>query len=160
MTKSQGLSLLDIAPASEMIKIGEQEMPVYGISVKGVISLLQRFPMIQTWVSGGKLDPAKLLEMAPEALAAVIALGCRVEGEVGEQEAAKLSIETQIDIVEAIGRLTFSNGFGPFAQRILKLANLGAAVSQNYGRAPDTISQPQSSNSEPSGEPAPAPSGN
>lgn len=145
MTKEQGLSLLDIAPASERVKIGDdQYVQVIGVSAKGILSIFQRFPEIFTWVKGGgKVDIPQLLNQTPGALAAVIAAGCGLpNNEAAEETATNLPIETQLDLLEAIGRLTFKNGFGPFAQRMIDLA--AAAQSVNYGRAQDMRSRPQS----------------
>jgi hypothetical protein len=139
---SQGLSLLDIAPASENVLIStDTSLAVYGISVRDIIALLQRFPEAQQWISGGKLDTAHFIQTAPNAIAAVIAAGCKKFGnEEAEARAAELTIETQLDILEAVSRLTFRSGFGPFVQRITGAANLAAALSGNSGKAPDTNS--------------------
>ena len=152
MSKSQGLSLLDIAPASEQVEIGEASVTVYGVTVTQIIKLMERFPALQNWATSGEMDAKQLIDIAPGAIAAIIAAGCKVEGEEGEAKAISLSIETQMDIVEAIGRLTFKNGFGPFAQRLVRLATAGnEVVSLSSGRAQATKSQTPSSNSQPSG---------
>ncbi len=150
---SQGLSLLDIAPQSEDVKISEDTaLKVYGISVQDMVTLLQRFPEAQQWINGGKLDPAHFIKVAPHAIAAIAAAGCGLIGnEEAEKKAASLTIETQLDILEAIGRLTFRSGFGPFVQRITEVANLAAVVSGNSGKGPDMNSPPALTPSPPSG---------
>ena len=51
------------------------------------------------------------------------------------QAAGDLGLEIQFDILEAIGRLTFTRGFAPFAERIMALAN--AANSASFSKVPD-----------------------
>lgn len=150
---SQGLGLMDIEPQSEDVKVSEDKsLKVFGISFEDIIKLLERFPDAQNWISGTKIDPKQLLKVAPGAIAAVIAAACGLIGdEKAEKRAAALSVETQLDALEAIARLTFRSGFGPFVQRIAGVAMFAAAVSGNSGKAPDTNLQPASKPSQPSG---------
>jgi|SRR5579864_1935565 len=144
--KDQGLSLLDIAPAFENVPITDGKfIKVVGVSAKGVVALFTRFPEVNKWfaVAGQNIKVAQLVKELPGAIEAIIAAGCGLPGnEAAEEVASNLPVELQLDILEAIGRLTFKNGFGPFVQRMLALSN--AARSVNYGRAPDTKSPPAS----------------
>lgn len=137
-TENQGLSLTDIGPLFENVTIAEgKALKVFGVSVKGVFLVFQRFPEIAQWFNGGKVDLPSLMTQAPEAVAAVIAAGCGQAGvEEAESVAGQLPVEAQLDVLEAIGRLTFKNGFGPFVQRIVALSV--QAQSLNYGRAQGT----------------------
>lgn len=157
---SQGLGLMDIVPASEDVKIDEtQSLKLTGISFEDIVTLMKRFPEAQAWALGGKLDPARLVQVAPEAVAAVIAASCGFIGdEKAEKRARAIAVETQLDCIEAIVRITFRSGFGPFVERIAGVAGLARAVSESSGKAPATNSQPSSSNSQPSGV-VPTPSG-
>jgi hypothetical protein len=162
MAKEQGLSLLDIGPISETVKVGERDgkpimIDVYGVSTKGILSLFMRFPEVRQWFRGGGIDPKQLAGEAPDAIAAIIAAGCGEPGnEAAEETAGKLPVEAQLDILEAIGRLTFKNGFGPFVKRIVSLAELAQSV--NYGRVSATKSPQASKPSQPPGTTTP-PSG-
>jgi len=148
MSKDEGLSLLDIAPQHELVPVGKEKLKVVGVSAEGVLALFKRFPDMGAWFKGG-LKPEMMVKAAPEAIAAIIAAGCGTPGNEGAEAVARaLPIETQLDVLEAIGRLTFKNGFGPFVERMLALA--ADAKSVNYGRAPATVSQPQSKPSPPS----------
>jgi hypothetical protein len=145
----QGLSLLDIGPASEPVQVGIRNgQPIFlevgGVSAKGVFIVFKRFPEMMNWFKGGKVDIKNLVTEAPDAIAAIIAAACGEPGnEKAEAKAAKLSMEAQLDILEAIGRQTFAlKGFGPFVLRIVALAE--QAQSNNFGRAPATKSQPTS----------------
>jgi hypothetical protein len=143
MAKEQGLSLLDIGPVTEQVSVGGKLLDVYGVSAKGIFTVLSRFPQVQSWFRSGKLDTSRLVAEAPDAIAAIIAAGCGEPGnEEAEQAASRLPIEAQLDILEAIGRLTFTSGFGPFVRRIVHLAE--QAESVNYGRALATKSPPAS----------------
>lgn len=151
--KTQGLSLLDIAPnLTEKISIGAAHLEVRGISAKNIVMLFQRFPQLQSWFRGAGVDLKGLIDEAPDALAAIIAAGAGMPGiDEAEETASNLPVEIQLDILEAIGRLTFRNGFGPFAVRIVGL--LDAAQSENYGRVQATKSPPVSKPSLPPGTP-------
>lgn len=148
--KEQGVSLLDIAPAFENVRVGEKDdKPVYlkviGVSAKGVVNLFTRFPEVQKWfaVAGQNIKVMQLVKELPGAIESIIAAGCGLPGnDAAEEMAGNLPVEVQLDILEAIGRLTFKNGFGPFVRRMLALSN--AARSANYGRAPATNSPPAS----------------
>ena len=84
---------------------------------------------------GGKIDLTQLIDQTPDAIAAVIAAGCGEPGnEKAEATAAKLTMEAQLEVLEAIGRQTFAlKGFGPFVERMAALAETAAV--HNYGRA-------------------------
>lgn len=153
----QGLSLLDLGPQKELVPVGKKKLAVTGVSVQGVFSIFARFPQIGQWFKGGRIDIAGLVEQAPGSIAAFISAGCGEPGNAAaEQVAASLALETQLDILEAIARLTFKNGFGPFVQRILALSE--QAQSVNYGRVSDMKSPPISKDSLLAGT-APIPSG-
>jgi len=148
--REQGVSLLDLAPAFELVPVGEKDgkpvsLRVVGVSAKGVVTLFTRFPEVQKWfaVPGQNIRVAQLVAQIPGAIEAIIAAGCGSPGnEAAEDMAGNLPVEVQLDVLEAIGRLTFKNGFGPFVKRMLALSN--AAQSANYGRAQDTKSPPAS----------------
>ena len=137
---------------SEKVQIGSKDgkpvlIEVYGVSAKGIFAIFQRFPEIQSWFKGGKIDPKMLINEAPDAIASIIAAGCGEPGnEVAEETAGRLPADTQLDILEAIGRLTFKNGFGPFVKRIVSLAE--QAQSVNYGRV-SAMKSPQVSKPSP-----------
>ncbi len=141
--EEQGLCIEDIAPQVELVPIGNKFLKVYGVSVEGVVSLFKHFPQLRGWFSGGKFLAEELIKEAPEGVAAIIAAGCGAAGSKKAEKNARLyPVETQLDILEAIGRLSFKNGFGPFVLRVVALCN--AAQSVNYGRVQDMNLQAQS----------------
>lgn len=141
MTKQPGLSLADLAAMTVDVPVGTSFITVSGVSAKDALAIFQRFPKLANMLNGFKL--ATFLEAAPEAAAAIIAAGCgRLGNEEDEAAAAKIGIETQFDILETIGGLTFKTGFGPFVERIMRLAN--AANSASFTKVPDMKSPPAS----------------
>lgn len=146
--KEQGLALTDIGPLYEDVPLSDtKSIRVFGLSAKGIFTVFQQFPEIMKWfngnVVGAPIDLKSLVEQVPDALAAILAAGCGQPGDKkAEDVAGMLPAEAQLDILEAIGRLTFRSGFGPFATRIAQFVS--AAQSANFGRAPDTRLQPAS----------------
>lgn len=148
MAEPQRLSLMDIGPLTEKVPYGENYLQVHGISTEGIFRLFERFPDMQAWLSGaGLADPAQTLLSAPGAIAAIIVAASDAEGSIqAEKNASGLPIEIQLDLLEAIGRLTFRSGFGPFVQRIAQLAAVVAVVARS-GRDTGTNSRRQSTTS-------------
>ena len=146
--ESQGLGIEDIAPLVELVPIGDRNLNVYGVSAEGVVSLFRRFPQLKGWFTGGGFKVEDLMTELPEGVAAIIAAGCgSPNSKKAEKHARLYPVETQLDILEKIGRLSFKNGFGPFVLRVVALCN--AAASVNYGRVQDMNSPPQSKPSSP-----------
>ncbi len=159
MSEQQGLSLADIANLGEEVEVEEgKKVTVKGISARGCLNLLLRFPDLQKWLTGKSITIGDTVLQMPEAVAAIIAAGMGKPGEdEAEELAADLPVETQVDLVEAIFRRTFRSGFGPFVTRLLHLYD-AAVVSTNSGKASDMKSQPELSPSSPPDIP-PQPSG-
>ena len=142
-----GLNLADLAPMFEDVPIGDSFLRVHGISAETGLEIFRRYPKITGMVSNEKFNLGAFLSVAPGAVAAIIAAAAGALGdEKAEAAAAALSLETQFDILEAVGRLTFTKGFAPFAERIMRLAG---AKSGPSSRAPDMKSPPVSKPSSP-----------
>jgi len=157
--KEQGLSLRDISDFGEKVDIGDgRKLQVKGISAQGVLLLLMRFPDLQKWLSGKSLALADTFLQAPETMAAVIAAGTGAPGDTDAEDiAASLPMEVQTDVLEAVYRQTFRNGFGPFVKRVLTLY-AAAVQSGNFGGDPGMKSPPESKPLSPTDTPQ-APSG-
>ncbi len=141
-SKKPGLNLTDLAPMHEDVPIGESFIRVHGISAKAGLDIFKRFPKILGMMTGDGFSLTTFLTVAPDAVAAIIATAAGDPGDkTAEEAASNLGLETQFDILEAVGRLTFTKGFGPFAERIMALAN-GEANSGLSGKGPDTKSPP------------------
>lgn len=142
----QGLSLADIGQRHEDVPIGASFIRVYGISAEDILSLLQRYPdalvKALNGASGGQFKD--IVKTAPQVVSAILAAAVGKIGDAkAEAEARRVPIEYQLDILEAVGRLSFKNGFGPFVKRILD--GLDQAGFVNSGKAPG-MKSPQASN--------------
>jgi hypothetical protein len=150
MSKQPGLSLADLAAMSEDVPVGTDFITVRGISAKDALTIIQRFPKLAKLIGG--FDVTTFMAAAPDAVAAILARATSKPGaEVSEEAeiaAGNIPVEIQFDILEAVGRLTFKNGFGPFVQRIMRLAD--AADSASFTKVPD-MKSPQES--KPSSQP-------
>lgn len=118
--------LLDIAPSTsvEVVKIDGQRIVVHGLHADAIASIVARFPELG-FVLGGAMGGAslpKLIERFGNAIGPIIAAGC---GHLGEEKyeahAGTMLIEHQLDLVNAIIRLTFPNGLLAFAQKLTTL---------------------------------------
>lgn len=145
-------SLEDIAPIAEQVKIDGKQIDCYGVSSRGLVMLLQRFPEIKKLFDGKahELKIDDIFKIAPFSIAAIIAAGTGKPGgfpgdEKKEAIADSLGIEQQYDLLAAIGRRTMPNGVGPF---VLKMQGLSGAVvgfmQGVTGQALDTHSQEES----------------
>jgi hypothetical protein len=147
MTNAPGLTLADLAAMSEDVPVGTSFITVHGISAKNALAIFKRFPKLLSLING--FDLGTFIDAAPEAVSAIIAAGTGHFGdEQAEADAGNITIEVQFDILQAIGRLTFKSGFGPFVERIMRL---GGSVPDfaSSGKAQDTKSPPPSSSSSP-----------
>jgi hypothetical protein len=124
-------TLLDIAPVTKTVKIGNQEKTIHGIGAHAIANLFQRFPQLRMLFSGMEVDVTKI---APDAGVAIIAAAIGKLGDKKEEQAAAtiLNLEAQWDILEAVLELTLPSGVGPFARRIaamLEALTVGVAES-------------------------------
>src|SRR3954465_14656418 len=141
--------LMDIAPAGVSVPVGGVTVMVAGVSARGVVSLLAMFPELKSVLAGRKLDmtPADMLEKAPDAVAAIIALGCghAIEDVAAIERAASLPLEAQLDLLDAVYKATMPQGFGPFVEKIGALGLIDAARSGNVaGSKSPQVSKPAS----------------
>lgn len=116
------VSLTDIAPSFRTVKVGKDDVTVYGISAEGVAYLLTHYPELIQIIGGAvSITPDLLAKTAPKAIASLIAVGCGCLGDgmpKAEQNAARLSVETQLDFLEAIIDATVPGGIAPFVERL------------------------------------------
>lgn len=141
--------LLDIALATEQVA----GVTITGVSAHGVSYLLARFPEIRSLMTGREMTFTvdRIMLLAPEAIAAIIAVGCGnvpdgPEGSADKQtkveaKAATLPVGMQVEFLEAVLRLTMPGGVGPFVARLNKLADFAA---EGFGKEAGTKSPPQS----------------
>jgi hypothetical protein len=132
------VGLLDLAPVVEKVTIGDAYIEVPGISATGIALLLLRFPQLGAMaIDEESLKTGNLLALGEEIVGAIGAAGCGYpNNKEAEAKFASLGVGVQVDILDAIIRMTMPEGFGPFVE---KLKNLAAVF-----RAEDKTSQPRS----------------
>lgn len=142
-------SLLDIADSGETV----HGVPVKGVSARGIAYLLARFPEMRLLMAGREaaIDVNRLMALAPEAVAAVIAVGCGYvpdgsedgpeRQKEAEDKAGRLNVAMQADFVAAIIRATLPGGVGPFVKT---LESLSAVAGDAFSKGPATNSDTQS----------------
>jgi len=117
------VSLLDIGNISREVMVRGSALEITGISAKGVLILLERFPEIRMIMSNraDEVTGESISKMLPQALCAIIAAGCGAPGDKAQEEVAgRLTIGEQLEIVDEIFRLTFPQGVRPFVDRFLQ----------------------------------------
>lgn len=118
------VSLTDITPSVRTVSIRGAEVQVPGVSIKGITYLLSKFPQVQALLEGKDvaLDAAFVMDVAPDAMAAIIAAGTGSPGDpAAESVAASLTLGEQLDLVEAILEVTMPQGIHPFVERLTAL---------------------------------------
>lgn len=138
------VGLLDIAPITQIVVVGDKRIPVGGITARGLALLLVRFPSIVGMMRSKKFDAAELFRIAPDAVSAIIAAGVGFPDDV-EQEAAcdRLPVGIQTDLLDSILRLTMPGGLLPFVNKIASLVGGldGKSGDEILG---DAIAEPES----------------
>lgn len=126
-------SLLDLAGVGRTVTVRGLDIPVTGISARGLAVLFSRFPALVDAVTGAGLDLSSIADLGPDVLAAVIAAGTGHPGDSkAEAVAASLSMSDQLSLVEAIGSETFAGDAQNFMRR---LESLAAGVGVQVGKA-------------------------
>jgi hypothetical protein len=127
------VSLIDVGELSETVNIRGVEVPVTGISGRGLLGLLEKFPEVRKLFAAraDEVDDTAWAKLAPDALASVIAAGTGTPGDEAAIEVANgLPVSVQLELIEAILRLTFPDGLGPFVERMTSLAERTAKEVQ------------------------------
>lgn len=120
------VGLLDIAPLTEKVAVGGQNIDVVGVSAAGIVSLIARYPEVKMLMAGKEVDVGALMAIGGDAVAALIAASVGYPGdEKQEAAAAKLSLQVQMDILAAAIRVTIGpNGIGPFLEKLTAMVNI------------------------------------
>ena len=117
--RRETVSLLDLKRRSALIGISPgQVIEVYALTAATIEGLLERFPDLQQWITGRGID-VKRLSKIPSMMSGVIAAAVDKLGDEEYERAAydRLTPEDQVAILEQVMAISFTNGFGPFADR-------------------------------------------
>lgn len=143
------VGLLDIAPSTRKVTVGGAQVDVFGVSSHGIAYLITRFPQLSDLIGKSDLeniqiDAGTILKIVPDAIAAIIACGCGFPNDpVQEEAAARISADSQLDLLAAIIDLTMPAGAGPFLEKF----NAALRVLDVRKEAPDTTPSPLPSSS-------------
>jgi hypothetical protein len=119
-------SLLDIAPLTETVSVRGTDIPVTGVSAKGIAHIMARFPEVREMMVGREVSVDRLIELGGDAVGAIIAAGTGNPGDPDhERIAAGLLLEEQADLLAVILRVTLPKGVGPLVE---KLTAMGGAL--------------------------------
>lgn len=125
--------LLDIADLPRTVTIQGVDLQVRGLDALDLANLIGRFDEVRALLSGKDLEitPERLLEMVPEAIGAILAMGTGDGGNpAAEERAHKLNAGDQLELLAAIIELTMPQGVGPFMVTVNRLVKaVGGATS-------------------------------
>lgn len=135
----EAISLMDTAPKTENVPFNGNYLVVQALSGDTILELMKTYPPLQGLAVGRKLDAAIIMDMGSQIISALVAASLGFPGDRAAEEKAKaLPIETQLDVISAMGRCTFTQGFGPFA---IRLKGMFAAVYEEATKVQATRSQ-------------------
>ena len=136
------VGLIDIAPVTSMVSIRGQDIIITGVSARGIALLLARFPELRAVMTGREVALDDLLKLGGDVIAAIIAAGTGVPGDVDAEKAAdNLTLEEQADLLGAIVELTMPRGLGPLVERLSRLGLLagGGASAMQAATSPQPL---------------------
>lgn len=123
-------SLLDLGPLTEDVEIRGVKLTINGLTAADLFKLFSEFPDLQQRLAHLGSPGAVMMSLAPDLFAKMIAMAVGSPGDAEtEARAKKLGAADQINILAAIQRLSFPQGFGPFVEEMTKLAGMPATAS-------------------------------
>jgi hypothetical protein len=138
-------SLTDIAPAVETVTIGGVGIEVRGVGIDAIAAVLSASPELAALLRPGAagLDATRLLVEAPTAMYALMAAATGGAGNAEQIEAARrLTFGAQVDLLDAIIRLSMPGGLLPLVARLVAMLGQDAPAGRDATRASDTTGQP------------------
>ena len=136
-------SLLDLGPLTEEVEIRGVKLTIQGLTAVHLFKLFAEFPNMGQAISQIGNQGAKMLELAPDLIAKVIATATGSAGDKAvEDKARMMGAADQMLILSAVQRLSFPDGISPFVEQITKLmgAPIMGAISPETLRAPSNAS--------------------
>lgn len=92
---------------------------IRGVSGRNIAYLVERFPDLKTLLIERYVDPQRLIEIAPDAIAAILAAGIGKAGDPNEESLAdSLPVGLQVEFLSAIFRVTLPNGLAAVVEEI------------------------------------------
>lgn len=118
------MDLIDLLPVSESVPVNGKSIAVTGLSAKTIFGLFKRFPELANVMSGDvqQMDAAKLMETGGDIVSAIIAAGLGHGGETSvEATINQMAVDTQVDLLSAVIKVTMPSGVGPFMEKLSRL---------------------------------------
>ncbi len=110
------------------ITVGSVKLTVQPVAIDTLVSLFSRFPDLGQMMQDRKFSVATLLTNSGPLVAAIIAAGVGHPGDAKHEEAAaRLALDDQLTILEAVLKATIPSGIGAFIER---LTTLGAFLEK------------------------------
>ena len=130
------MSLKNLKPLSATVTVRGEPITVGGITNDGIVGLYVRFPIIPKWLSGN-VTVDDIIRDAPDALAAIIAVACGFPNdEEAETNAAKLTLDESMTLLDKIIPFTMPDGLGPFVLKVHALSRaLAGPQALNDGKS-------------------------
>jgi hypothetical protein len=126
------VSLMDIVPVTKLVPIGnDQQLAAHGIGIEAAMHLFNRFPELKNLTNGKveEVKPERIFEVAPRAIAAIIAAGANMANDQkAEKKAAILPLQIQLDFIQAVIERTMPDGPGPFLERLMMAMAVGKGL--------------------------------
>lgn len=139
-------SLMDLGPLTEDVEIRGVTLTVRGLTASDLFRVFSQFPDVQTLVVQLGSPGAVMMNLAPDALAKIIASSLGYSNDPkAEQKAKDLGVADLLTILEVVQRLSFPHGFGPFVERLIKVGGTPAIDLSQSSDAQET-SSPEGSN--------------
>lgn len=115
---------LDIAPVTSMVRIGDGDVAVPGLSIEGVATVCLRFPELVDVLKAGAIDIKHILDLGPKVVAAIIAAGCGHPGnDKAEAKAMKLPLRYQAELLAAIKTATIGDDAQSFIRALSQIGD-------------------------------------
>lgn len=145
---TEPISIFDLRRKTKDVPVndGENVLSIVGLTAGQICDHLERFPALATISVGGTVDIMEAVKGAPGAIVAWIAsaLGSHADPDTERAVSENLVAEDQANVAQASMALTFSRGFGPFADRLgAFLGNLTVVPGRGQAtRSPGQSRQP------------------
>src|SRR5262245_39017460 len=124
-------SLLDIGELTEEVEVHGVKLTVQGLTAGHLFQLFSEFPEMRKMIAQKAGSPQEMmLALAPDLIAKIIALTTEkdpVQRKLVETKAKTLGASDQLIVLEAVQRLSFPDGIGPFVERVTAISKKASA---------------------------------
>jgi hypothetical protein len=133
MSKERAVTLMDIADLTEEVEIRGRKVKVWPITAENLLYLMNKFEAVKMLMQGqlAEITTDKIMDTGTSVVSTIIAMATTERDEeswtswhldpkvVGK--ARKLGATEQLRLVNAIFRITFPDGLGPFVAQMQEM---------------------------------------